>query len=238
MRHNQQRDAHAQIQIADAEQKAQEYQADADRTRGILKRVGLVSDALSKSGVQSLQTLSAACIALDAKNTTPSTLLIASGHRKRDLLNTASLLTHEERDVDKLVRQTKSAISRKVGLDKLFSDLDESEQQKLPILKQKRQQAEFHNKKVHEYQKQVKKLEAELKNSFSGQQPVKHEELQQQSEYLGELSAELAPLQALLDSYHSLPADLTMTKVKVEEAKLKLQKMEQQLDQGIDLLDL
>ena len=238
MKQNQQRDAAAQTLINDAEQKAQEYRCEADRIRNVLKRFGMTSEALSRSGVQSLQTLSAACIALDAKDTTKSTLMIAAGQRQRDLLDLEETMIHEKRDREKLAKQTKEAVARKIALEKVLSEFDSEEQLKLASLKNEKQQADFFDKKHSEYQKQLKKLDVELRNNFTRYQPVSHEELRKQAQRLADLTEELMPLRAKLDSYQNLPADLTLTRVKVEEAKLRLKRIVQELDEKITLLCL
>ena len=238
MKRNQEQDAQAQLQMSDLEQRSLEYHAEGDRIRDVLKRVGLTSDALSKSGIQSLQSLSAACVSLDSKNTSKSHLMIAAGHRNRDVLDTRESLAHAEQELYKISAQIKIALTRKAALDRLLADLDAVEQEQIPIINKKKQDANVYKRKCQEYQKQIKQLDTQLKSSFIGQKAVKHDKLQLQAEYLTGLKDELKPLRNKLDIYHNLPADLTLTKVKVEEAKLRLHKMEQQLDQNINLLGL
>lgn len=200
--------------------------------------LGLPSHTWSTSGVQSLKSLSATCIALNAEDTKLSHLQSATVDLHMSLMKTEDSLKKKRKKNSDMAASIQQAIIYRDKVLKLYKDMNESEVQEQALLAQKEKQAIFLDKKVQQYSKQIKKLDLQIQTNYDGQEVIEHEQLEAKGNLLNDLKVELQPIHAKLNTYHSLPANLSLTKVKIEEAKLQLDRLEEKLEHGIDLLGL
>ncbi|XP_033634493.1 HAUS augmin-like complex subunit 1 [Asterias rubens] len=232
---NQERDQEAQIVMEDCQQKTEEYHAEAVRLAGILQSVGLSATSLSQSGNVSLRTLASVAQTLGIKDASTSSYLLATMEMSRVAMETDEARQKEKRLSEQLFTKTKAALIKCNTLKKALQALEDQAEYQGPELEKKGQQAGVLNSKAREYTSQLHQLQAQLDQS-SVEPSLYHQSLVKLSEELAALNTELAPLKSKLDSYHNLPPDVSLARVKIEEAKRELGRMEAELSRNIDLM--
>ncbi|XP_022104709.1 HAUS augmin-like complex subunit 1 isoform X2 [Acanthaster planci] len=237
MTRNQERDREAQIVTEDAWQKTEEYNTEAIRLAGILQSVGLSATSLSQSGNVSLRTLASVAGTLEVKDASTSSYLLAMMEMSKVAMETEEARQQEKRLSEQLFSKTKAALIKCNTLRKALQALEEQAEFQGPELEKKNQQAGVLNSKAKEYQAQLHQLQMQLERN-NVEPSLYHQSLVKLSEELVALNAKLAPLKSKLDSYHNLPPDISLAKVRIEEAKRELGKMEAELSRNIDMMHM
>ncbi|XP_020914358.1 HAUS augmin-like complex subunit 1 isoform X2 [Exaiptasia diaphana] len=202
-----------EIVAEDMRQKAVEYDLEAQRMQKVLDYLGLSLSSLSQSGDHSIKILSDIALLLGLKDCTSSSLLLGIINQSRTLNKVLDDRAEESSIYSKLISKTKSALVQANSLQRTFESLEEQHTLHKPVLEKRSHETEFFHNKAKQYHKIVR--EAEDVN------------------YLKEKSK---PLKDKLEIYQDLPPDLSLAKVKVEEAKLQLARLEEQLSSNINML--
>ncbi|XP_038077648.1 HAUS augmin-like complex subunit 1 [Patiria miniata] len=234
---NQVRDKDAQIVTEDVRQKTEEYHTEAVRLAGILQSVGLSATTLSQSGNVSLRTLASVAGTLGIRDASTSSYLLAMMEMSKVAMETEEARQREKRLSEQLFTKTKAALIKCNTLKKALQALEEQAEYQGPELEKKAQQAGVLNSKAKEYQAQLHQLQTQLEEN-NVEPSLYHQSLVKLSEELTALNAELTPLKSKLDSYHNLPPDISLAKVRIEEAKRELGRMEAELSKNIDMMHM
>lgn len=237
MHRNKQQDASAELVAQDLRQKAEEYDTEAERHSRILQKLGLSPSCLSHSGNISLKTLVDISSLLDVRRPSDSDILLAMSENCEEKMSTDDSRRMEQRLLTQLFSKTKAELQRSASLKKILENLEEKGSAELPDLENKAKTAGILQLKSREYQRSVEQLRREL--SLAGADPsLYHTTLAKKSEDLKVTKDKLHSLKAKLDSYHALPPDHSLARVKVEEAKTELASLESELAQHIDLMHM
>ncbi|XP_033125195.1 HAUS augmin-like complex subunit 1 [Anneissia japonica] len=235
MQKNKERNRDAQIILADLNQKTTEYEAEAKRLSQILESVGLSTPCLSQSGSVSLRTLARVATILEIKDVTTSSYLLQMSNLTQSMMETQSEHCTETKQNEQLFTKTKAAFIKASSLKRALDALEDQSQYAGPELEKKVRTTGFLHNKIREYATKRQQLKDQLnENGFSDS--LSHQSLVKEAEYLGNLKAKLAPLKSKLDSYHCLPPNVSLTKVKIEEAKQELESLEAELARNIDAM--
>ncbi|XP_048583757.1 HAUS augmin-like complex subunit 1 [Nematostella vectensis] len=238
-RRNRQQEKYAKLLINDMRQKGLEYAAEAQRWTRVLCDIGLPLSTLSQSGLLSIKTLSSICLLLGVRDCSSSSLMFGLSDISYDLEK-----VQNERDAEKilytrLLGKTKAALAKDSVLQRALHTLEEQEILQTPVLAKRAQDTGFLHNKSKEYNRIVKQLEGTIKSVDLGLgRTIYHGYLVSQSEEVVGLQEERKPLKAKMDTYQSLPPDISLARVKVEEAKRELEKLEKQLSANINLLHI
>lgn len=234
---NERNEQNTNLIIDDLQQKTDEYAAETDRLRGILQQMGITQTSLSQSGTVSLRSLANVALILDTKDASDTSLLLGLNAQTQEKLRVEEERRHEQRLQTQLFKKTKNALHTLNGLEKSLKSLEDQSQYQIPELTMRAKQAGFLQKKAREYMKNAHQLNLEV--SKSGIDPsLYHHNLVTASENLSDLKNRLQPMKAKLDSYQDLPWDLSLAKVKVEEAKQELATLETELGKHINVMHL
>ena len=234
MKLNETRDKDVSIVIGDMRQKAEEYNIEARRLEDIMKKINLPIASLSQSGVMSLRTLANIALLLQTKDVSETSYLLALQHLQNDLYKTREELKYEERLTQTLIEKTKKAVHKYNLLKKAADDLKEQKTKEVPEIERRAKESGFLYSKAKEYKDKINQFQNELYRSKADPN-IYHSALVKMSEELQSLMEQLSPLKTKLKTYHSLPPDVSLTKVKIEELRQELSRLEAELSRRIDL---
>ncbi|KAK2138950.1 hypothetical protein LSH36_2191g00002 [Paralvinella palmiformis] len=221
MKRNQKQEKVISFVIDDLRQKAAEYSMEATRIGNVLSNIGLSCGSLSKSGTASLSTLVNMALVLHTKDASDTSLMLAISELYLTRFRQSESQSLEEKVLSELLAKTKTAFLKDSMLKKTLQGLDDDARQQDPEIEKKAKQAAFLRAKSKEYRKVINQLQEKLKSS-GVDSTLYHSTLLRRSEELQTSRDKLHSLRAKLDSYQSLPPDLALAKVKVEEARREL----------------
>ena len=230
---NQKKDRNMKMLVEDFEQKREEYRIEAKRLQRIISSVGLPLSNMSQSGLTSVRTLANTAMVLDLKNSKMSSYLLGINEFSKELHSVKEQDIKTEHAMKQQLQKMNKALVEYNSLKKACKALEEQVSLQEPVLKQRLRDTGFLNQKTLEYQRQLDQLQIYQKQA--GSEPaLYHKALEKKHENIVKLEEELKPLKSKLDTYHSLPPNISLAKVKLEEAKRQLESLEEQLTTNID----
>lgn len=230
---NTQMDQDTRLSMDDLEQKRNEYASEANRIQNIISSVGLPLGSLSQSGSASVRILANTALILDLKDTKMSSYLLGINELSKELQLSKKERMRERHSSAKVLRKTKAALVKNDSLTKAYETLEEQMSLQEPILNKRLKETGFLRQKAEEYQKHFDELQSYQKQ-VKLEPSLYHNALEKKYEDVLRLEEELKPLKSKLETYHSLPPDLSLVKVKLEEAKRELTALEKQLTKNIE----
>lgn len=234
---NEERDGEAQIVIKDYQEKTEEYHAEAERLSAILQIIGLSSTNLSQSGNVSLRALAMAALTLGIKDASITSYFQALTKLATDSLDVEEQRFHDQRTISKLFSRTKEALMKVETLKRSLEQMNEEAKTVGPEMNKKMRQSGFLQNKTKDYSKQMQELKIELEKN--GVDPtIYHQNLVKLAEELENIQNKIVPLKSKLDSYRSLPPNISLARVKIEEMRRELATVEAELSKNIDLMHL
>jgi len=234
---NQEQNKHAEFITRDYIQKTSEYAAEVERLSRITDQVALPISSMSQSGRTSLKTLASVALLLGTKNCSTSSLLLGITEQSQALSAAGDANTEEKRLLSRLLIKTKKAQTNVSDLRRSLDGLQDQVNLQAPKLKRNAQETEFVKLKCKEYEKTNKELEG-YQNKAQLDSTIFHGSLVKKAEEVRAIKEKIKPIKDKLEGYHSLPPDISQARVKVEEAKMQLEMLEQQLSISIDTLHL
>ncbi|XP_069779889.1 HAUS augmin-like complex subunit 1 isoform X2 [Narcine bancroftii] len=218
--------------IEDLKQKTVEYKSDANYIQDFLMdSVGLSTSELSGSGSNYLNILVECSLALSLKDTRQSSFMLAIN----DL--TSDRMAAENRSQRDLISDLSKKLTEAIMLEKsLQTDLLKADTEVIEAkakVEKRKENVDFFRKKMKEWSQLSQNLENELKKV--GFDPsLNHRSLVELSQKLENVKKEVASLNAKLKSYLDLTPNLYAAKVKIEETKLELKKMDDLLAEKME----
>ncbi|KAL5005139.1 hypothetical protein ScPMuIL_018595 [Solemya velum] len=234
---NEQRDKDTMLIIEDLRQKSVEYNAEGRRLEHLLQAVGLTPTSLSQSGITSLRTLANLALLLKLKDTSDTSYLLGLQQLSEELSQTTMMRETVQKMITKVSQKTKTAILKYNSLKKALENLEVQSAQQYPEQEKRAKETGFIHTKTKEYRAQIHKYQNYL-NKTGLDPELYHHELVKTSEELKALKEEILPLKSKLQSYHSLPPDTSLTKVKIEEVRQQVAALEAELSKKIDLMHM
>ncbi|XP_072898395.1 HAUS augmin-like complex subunit 1 [Hemitrygon akajei] len=232
MEWNETRDCDVTQLIEDLKQKTEEYKSDADYVQDfIMDSVGLSTSSLSSTGSSCLKTLVDSSLALNLKDTSQTSFVLAIN----DL--TSDRLEAENRRQRDLISELSKKLTEIIMLEKsLQTDLLKTDDDVIEAkakAENRKQNMDVFIKKMKEWSQLSQNLENELKK-VGFDSSLDHRSLVELSEKLKNVNQEVASLNEKLKSYQDLTPNLYAAKVKIEETKLELKKFEQLLSEKME----
>ncbi|KAI8507759.1 HAUS augmin-like complex subunit 1 [Branchiostoma belcheri] len=234
---NQAVDKDTNLLLEDLGQKADEYNAEARRLSRTLQSIGLTPESLTKTGTTALSTLVSTAQTLELKNTSTTSYLLAMKDLSQEALDVEDSRREEQHLSKELLRKTTTAMAHLNAIERDEESLEQREKMTGPDLEKKAQTAVFLQSKAAEYRNSLRQLRGQLE--ASGVDPtLYHHKLVNQAEELDKKREKIAELRAQLDSYHSLPPDISLARVKIEEAKRELAGLEEEINRKLEMMTL
>ncbi|XP_048735531.2 HAUS augmin-like complex subunit 1 isoform X2 [Ostrea edulis] len=235
MKCNEHADKDAQFLVDDYRQKAEEYNIEARRCEGILKKMNLSIASLSQAGVISLRVIANLALILQVKDTSDTSFLLAMQHLDNELYKVEEAKRKEERNMQILTDKIKTAMLKQSHLKKAMDVLEQKAACQQPESEKRTKDIHFIHSKAKEYKDKIKQMQTTLLK-LKVDPSIYHSSLVKSSKELEKLQLELSPLQTKLQTYSSLPPDLSCIKVKIEELKVKLADLENEFGKRINLM--
>ncbi|XP_062599416.1 HAUS augmin-like complex subunit 1 [Saccostrea cucullata] len=237
MRCNEHADRDTKLLVEDYRQKAEEYNIEARRCEGVLKRMNLSIASLSQAGVISLRVIANLALILQIKDTSDTSFLLAMQHLDDEIYKAEEARRKEERNLQILTEKIKTAMVKQSHLKKAMDVLEQKAACQQPETEKRMKDVHFIRSKTKEYQDKIKQMQKSLQK-LKVDPSIYHNSLVQSSKELQKLQEEMSPLQSKLQTYSSLPPDLSSIKVKIEELKVKLAGLENEFSKRIDLMHM
>ncbi|CAH1253032.1 HAUS1 [Branchiostoma lanceolatum] len=230
-------DKDTRLLLEDLGQKADEYNAEGRRLTRTLRSVGLTPESLTKTGNTALGTLVSTAQTLELKNTSTTSYLLAMKDLSQAALDVEDSRREEQHLSKELLRKTTTAMAHLNAIQRDEETLDQREKMNGPDLEKKAQTAVFLQSKATEYRNSLRQLRGQLEDS-GVDATLYHHKLVNQAEELDKKREKIAELRAQLDSYHSLPPDVSLARVKIEEAKRELARLEDEVNRKLEMMTL
>eukprot|EP00794_Sanderia_malayensis_P009813 gene9813-10820_t len=237
MKRNKELDRLLKISIDDITRKIEEYLIEDQQNQSILTEIGLSQSSLSQSGMSSLKTLSELAVLLNLKNCNLSSYLLALSDLSGRIERSSSDLKSQEIERQQLMNKFTAISNEKEAFERYFENLEQHALVQRPLAEKRRKETQFMKEKTKEYDALIQSLQESISQTELTDE-IRHESLQQLSEELGEIRAQVKTLKTRLAGFHSLPPDMLLARVKVEEAKQELALLEKELYSDIQILNL
>ncbi|XP_046854163.1 HAUS augmin-like complex subunit 1 [Xenia sp. Carnegie-2017] len=212
-------------------QRKEEYKHESARLHKITAAVGLSN--LPESSQASVEILANTALNLNLKDTTMSSYILGINNLLRERHLIKKQMKESKYSMKKLLRATKKALLQYNTLKRAYEILENEISLQEPLLKQRRNETDFLKQKSSEYEQQLHHLQSILIN-VNLKPDLFHKALERKYEDILKVEDELKPLKTKLDNYHSLPPNMSLAKVKLEEARIELETLEEQLTKDIE----
>jgi len=229
MKQSQARVADAQNVIAAQEEARMEYSLEGERVQKILAQFGMSTDSLSQSGLTSLRTLSEVGNILGLNDTRSGTYFTALHDLQKDTDETSQRLRRQEQQRMQMQAQLDEIMGRRENLAHQRAAFEATEEENsmksdshfaqyqpngsIPVMRQRYSEA------VKANRLKVGKLDKD----------IEHQALVKLGLSVEKLMADIGPLDLTLKGFQDLPPDATMASVKLEQSKMNLGRLREEL---------
>eukprot|EP01135_Chromosphaera_perkinsii_P010459 Nk52_evm22s2133 gene=Nk52_evmTU22s2133 len=222
---NVQSDSDCEVRRKDLKIKAHEYKSEEKRLCSVLEKMGLNRDSFSKSGNLSLRTLSAIAVSLELKNPTVTSVFCAIADLKMDLCGVVSKVNDRKMELRNSRVQLASLNKRIQEVQNLVDKLESNRKSNEVAVDKKKKEIAFYRTKGKEYKAIVESLERQLSSLNVHFPNTPHATIVNLIDEVASLKEAILPLQASYNGYNNLPADNSLARLKIEEAKQELVSM-------------
>ncbi|BFY97382.1 hypothetical protein BsWGS_00422 [Bradybaena similaris] len=227
-------DHYVRLIVDELEQKTNEYYAEAQRLSSVLSKLHMVPNCLSQAGVNSVRSLAKLGTLLDIRDPSISCYLLSLQDLDDRLEQITEQRRQESQHLKQLATKTHSATLKCNDLQMSLDNMKAKDVENQATYEKRKAKCTFLFKKIKNYGKDLSKLQMKLKESGANES-IFHENLVKKYEMLKSLQDKLAPMRAELQTYSSLPPDLSEVKIKIEQQKKELAELEKQVAESIDL---
>ncbi|KJE95870.1 hypothetical protein CAOG_06273 [Capsaspora owczarzaki ATCC 30864] len=231
----QERDANAVALAADLALKSQEYQAEATRVQELLALHGLDKSRLSDQTHANVRSLARLASLLHVNDTSLASLYCALSDLSASTFDEWDGELQRQRRAQTMHEQVTSSLSRLSELRRTLAELDQAETANVEIVERRQQERTFYNNKAAEYQASIAKLQQQ--HPLASEPSIRHAAIMAESEAVKQIIDELTAIRTTLDTFQKLPPDFTMAKLKIEEARRELSRLEQAVTQGFSAIN-
>lgn len=237
MKRNKELDRLTKICIDDVARKTQEYAVEATSCKQSLEDIGLSCTTLSQSGLSSLKILSELAFALDLKDCTYSSYAMSMSDLSCKMEETKSELRRNQTENTNLQDRTKEGCKEREMLARNFELSEQQACVEKPLREKRSKETHFLKGKAKEYNMLIENLQETIQQTGLTQD-LYHENLELISEELTGIRGHISVLKTKLSSFHNLPPDMSLARVKIEEAKQDLRILEDELYMDLEILNL
>ncbi|KAH9520398.1 hypothetical protein Btru_060671 [Bulinus truncatus] len=228
------KDKKIQLVIDDLTQKINEYNAEAHRLSEILSRLGFGHNKLSKSCANNVLVLAKLGTLLNIRDASESCFYLALQHLDSEVEKIVQQRRIETKHLEQLSSKSYWAVLKYSTLKKSLDDIKEKADKEHQTNEKRKSETAFVLGKAKNYEKELIKFQKLLTRTLVDDS-IFHEKLVEKSEVLKSLQTKLAPLQAELQAYCSLPPDLTETKIRIEQLRQELANLEKDFMDSLDV---
>lgn len=234
---NKQREVDVQLLIEDAHEKAAHYKQEADKMENIMSTIGLSIDRLPPAGVTSLASLASLALTLDTKDTSLASYYLSLQDLDEELHDVSKKREEQQASLSGLLEKTRLAVAR---LDKMSKTLleyqGESDQQK-QAMNERMSEVRYLQGKTAECHATMQKLKEEISASGVSNE-ITHSALVKLNKEWKVVHEKTEPLLESLKKYHQLPPDATLAKIKIDDARREVARLNQQISDTLARMNI
>ncbi|XP_065911751.1 HAUS augmin-like complex subunit 1 [Dysidea avara] len=217
-------------------QRAEEYKAETKRLQGLHKHIGINQSDMSEEARKAIEDTVTMAVNLDLKDCSYTSFLLAVSDRKRKQAQQAERELKDKRKTERQLERSEKAGTTANHYHQMLETFQQQKQQQEQVKEEKLQYVEFLKQKSEQYQSQINKMKEELsRNGY--QSSLSHSSLLSVSQEISELRKQLNPLKEKISSFQNLPPDMSLARVKLEEARRELALLEDKLTNNVDLTE-
>lgn len=232
---NQEMDRIGLIALANIKEQVEAYKSEANHLRDIIEAVGMSPHSLSNAGKGNLRNLSQLACTMKIKNVSNSSYVLGLSHLHKDLGKIKKEVMKEKGQMEKFKLLNKECMQRMKNILSYYQKIEESSFIGVPLLEKRKNDTKMFHEKSKNYENLLKNFQGQEEE---GHKHLQHDVLLQIAQKLDEMKNELTPLQKKHGNYKSLPPDVNLATVKIEETKRDLMRLERQFQTDLDLLAL
>lgn len=215
-----QAETHAEILLTDYTQKTQEYTAESLQIGQWLSTVGIEPSILSEEGCKALGAYTNACQSLDVVVPTVSNLLLASNQLEMEHMQIDDEREREKSIKVNLLEKSQQLSKKLLDMRRIVKQAEANWQLQVEEAESREKQKKFLQIKIGNYSDDCARYEAIFSQSGMSSD-ITHAALTQKWDELQALEKEVLSMSNRL-SHYTLPADMQLAEVKVEEARQQL----------------
>ncbi|XP_074651251.1 HAUS augmin-like complex subunit 1 [Tubulanus polymorphus] len=221
---------HTALEIKDLNRKKIEYEAEAKRLHKIISTMDLsyLSDV-----DEHLKVLTDVAESLKLSDVSETHFMLGLETLKMELFSKTRLFRQQQKLSRKIQTEIETMQSKCTALEKTLLDLEQQARRVGPKLKKRTKETRTISSKSEDYRIAIQNFKEEMNAPYTD-----HGTLVEKSKMLSSLEEKLAPLNKQLDSYCSLPPDMSSAKVKIEELKRDIESVESALSDAIDQMHI
>ncbi|XP_062516845.1 uncharacterized protein LOC134192163 [Corticium candelabrum] len=176
---------------------------------------------MSQSGTVSIRTLANTALLLKLRDCRTVSYMFALQDETYSILQATETEFELKHNLEQINRNIATISSQNDRLKSATDSVNEEKVDVLNSLSTKVQGKDFLFRKAADYSRLLHETECDLKER-SVTDDIMYSQLVKQYMELNELQEELLPLTAQLNAYHSLPPDISLTRLKIEELRREL----------------
>ncbi|XP_052526269.1 HAUS augmin-like complex subunit 1 [Tympanuchus pallidicinctus] len=222
--------------IEDMKQRAAEYDADAEHLQSLLtESLDLSPSCLSEEGTAHLKTLVDIAMILETEDAYLTSFFCAISNRSLELHAAESKNKEMEQELLNVKKKMTAVLLLEEQLEKDLEKVKTHLEIEGAKSESRSQNLQFLRDKCEDLKIRIKTAEMQLTGSGLDQSLL-HESLVGLSEKLAGMQEEIVHLKRDLECYLDLPPNLSLARVKVEEAKRELNALEVEFSEKIEML--
>ncbi|XP_076816674.1 HAUS augmin-like complex subunit 1 isoform X1 [Clavelina lepadiformis] len=205
-----------------------EFIAEKQRLQEVMKELDLHPNGLSSTAAVFLKSLSKSSLELGTTRTNLPGLISSLNEFQNRFQKAKNDVETLQESYNSLIKSTNESKEWKVNLEKQYEELEAmlpAEQKAVEVM---RKSAKFHAQKRKDYEKIIAECEDRLK-AWGYSNKLSHDALVELGTKAQELNDRLKPFQLQLESYKSLPADINLARIKLQEKTCELDAIEEEL---------
>ncbi|XP_042687116.1 HAUS augmin-like complex subunit 1 [Centrocercus urophasianus] len=222
--------------IEDMKQRAAEYDADAEHLQNLLtESLDLSPSCLSEEGTAHLKTLVDIAMILETEDAYLTSFFCAISNRSLELHAAESKNKEMEQELLNVKKKMTAVLLLEEQLEKDLEKVKTHLEIEGAKSDSRSQNLQFLRDKCEDLKIRIKTAEEQLTGSGLDQSLL-HESLVGLSEKLAGMQEEIVHLKMDLECYLDLPPNLSLARVKIEEAKRELNALEVEFSKKIEML--
>lgn len=175
------------------------------------------------------------CLGLDCL--AEETILFNLSKNIRKHIETESIIVRLEQDIGVLKQNLDEINDEKSKLDRMFDEKIANKNVLVDDIHRKLKDKNFFHQKSLQYMSTVENMETILTKNIGLVDDLRVENITKKQKTIEELQKNLNKLQNRLSAYRNLPADVDLAKVKIEEKRSELEKLEKALNDLVESYD-
>eukprot|EP01104_Vermistella_antarctica_P008644 TRINITY_DN2175_c0_g2_i1.p1 TRINITY_DN2175_c0_g2~~TRINITY_DN2175_c0_g2_i1.p1 ORF type:complete len:285 (+),score=53.30 TRINITY_DN2175_c0_g2_i1:235-1089(+) len=207
--------------LADLDTRIEEYRSEGSRLASILEGVGLHPGSLSRLLISSLRSLAALAVALRLREPDTSSYLVGLQNLTEETMDLEKERREETKMSENLRAKITEALQSVRELNRLATQFQEQAANQTSEVATHLRNVSYMDSKGKEYGATLNQLKTSLASSGVSAD-IYHSALVVVYEELQALQRRTEPKLAALQAYHDLPPDLSLAKVRLEDARKEL----------------